>query len=145
MKFLSTIFYAILLISVGLSCTANNRSQSELKLEKQWMLVEFQDFSKQEFIKNNAQMSGQKANSGYKYSANIGCGDIEFNIKFKDASRLAISKITKVSNTCERNNVLENAFIKSLPTMTQYTVEGHFLTLKNSKGEKMKFVAADWD
>ena len=40
---------------------------------------------------------------------------------------------------------LETAFAKVLPTMTNYKVEGHYLTLSNAAGKKMKFVAADWD
>ena len=46
---------------------------------------------------------------------------------------------------CEKSMDLEAAFGKELPLMTNYKVEGHFLTLSNASGMKMKFVAADWD
>jgi heat shock protein HslJ len=38
-----------------------------------------------------------------------------------------------------------NAFQKKFETMTKYSIEGHFLTLSDDKGNSMKFVAADWD
>jgi heat shock protein HslJ len=40
---------------------------------------------------------------------------------------------------------LEQDFGELLPTMKNYEVKGHFLTLKNDNGQTMKFVAEDWD
>ncbi|MGV4414711.1 META domain-containing protein [Chryseobacterium sp. T1] len=46
---------------------------------------------------------------------------------------------------CLDNNQLEERFIKALSEVNHYNINGHFLTLTNSKGEIIRFVAADWD
>ena len=145
MKFLSSILYFIFLLSISLSCTAKKELPSKSILQKQWMLIEFQQFSKNEFINKKAQLDWQKPTENHKYFAKIGCMNLEFKLKLKDTSSLTISKITKLPNNCEPKDLLESTFLSSLPTMKHYIIEGHFLTLSNNKGEKMKFVASDWD
>ena len=46
---------------------------------------------------------------------------------------------------CNENMNLETEFVKILPAITMYKVEGHRLTLSNKNGVILKFVAADWD
>ena len=40
---------------------------------------------------------------------------------------------------------LEDDFLEILPKLDFYRIDGHKLTLYNSKNEKIVFVAQDWD
>ena len=137
----SKIFMLSLLsmLFVGLSCT----SQSKLpNYNRKWMLVEFQGFTKENLIKNKAYIDlTDKENGGAK----MGCNGMFFTYKVKSQNKIEFSQIGSTMMYCDGNMDLEQKFGQFLPTMTHYEVKGHFLTLKNNKGETMKFVAEDWD
>ena len=75
----------------------------------------------------------------------MGCNKMFLTATFYSNGTVKFSDIGSTMMYCEGNMDLETAFAKSLPTMTKYQIDGHHLTLINDKGEKMKFVAADWD
>jgi heat shock protein HslJ len=140
-KMKSKIFMLSLLsmLFVGLSCS----SQTNLpNYNRKWMLVEFQGFTKENLIKNKAYIDlTDKENGGAK----MGCNGMFFTYKVKSQNKIEFSQIGSTMMYCDGNMDLEQKFGQFLPTMTHYEVKGHFLTLKNNKGETMKFVAEDWD
>ena len=139
---------AVLLFSVGILFLQNCSTKSLVSenINRQWMLIEFQDFPRDLMVKNraNMDMSLTKTNPN-QYGATMGCNKMFFGAKFNSNGTVKFSDIGSTMMYCEGNMDLESAFTKFLPTMTKYKVEGHHLTLSNDKGERMKFVAADWD
>ncbi|WP_185208025.1 META domain-containing protein [Chryseobacterium sp. C3] len=116
------------------------------QIQREWMLVSFADYSKEELIKNNAKidLTSPIENGKIKTSAFIGCNKLSFTSEFKKENQLHISEIISTEMACP-NMKLENDFSLNIKTMNHYKVEGHFLTLKNDQGNTMKFIAADWD
>ena len=127
---------------------ANCQSQisTDQNIEREWMLVEFQDFSKDLMVKNKAKLDLSKTtNSDKQFTANMGCNGMFGQAKLKPKGEISFSQIGSTEMFCNENMNLETEFIKVLPTITTYKVEGHRLTLSNKNGAILKFVAADWD
>lgn len=136
-KILSLALFTILLS--GISCS----SQSQLPhYNREWMLVDFQGFTKEELVKNKANINLTQTEKG---SAKMGCNGMFFSYKIKNNHQIEFSQIGSTMMHCEGNMKLEQDFGKLLPTIKHYEIKGHFLTLKNDSGQTMKFVAADWD
>ncbi len=114
-------------------------------INRKWMLVEYKDFAKAELTKLEANMDLTKnSDAPNRYTAKMGCNGMFFTAEFNQRK----TKFSGVGSTmmyCDGRMKLEELFGKELPTMNQYKIEGHFLTLTNENGSKMKFVAADWD
>lgn len=140
LNFCYKILPVLLIIIVGcksrLMTTVNDNN-----LNRQWMMIEFQNYKKEELISKKASLDL----SSQQFSAHMGCNVIRFQIEAKDNSKINFSKINKTKIFCQDGQELENRFVNILPKIENYTIEGHFLTLTNSKGDKMKFVASDWD
>ena len=114
-------------------------------IHRKWMLVEYKDFAKPELVKLEANMDLTKINdTPNRYTAKMGCNGMFFTSEFNDG-KAKFSGLGSTMMYCDGRMKLEESFGKTLPTMTQYKIEGHFLTLSNVEGQKMKFVAADWD
>lgn len=127
---------------------ANCQSQisTDQNIQREWMLVEFQDFSKDLMVKNKAKLDLSKTtNSDKQFTANMGCNGMFGQAKLKPKGEISFSQIGSTEMFCNENMNLETEFIKVLPTITTYKVEGHRLTLSNKNGAILKFVAADWD
>lgn len=136
-KILSLAFLTIILLTI--SCS----SQGQLPhYNREWMLVEFQGFTKDELMKNKANINLTQKEKG---NAKMGCNNMFFSYKIKNNHRIEFSQIGSTMMYCDGNMKLEQDFGKLLPTMKHYEIKGHFLTLKNDSGQTMKFVAADWD
>lgn len=143
MKKIFTFFAAALLMLLMANCTTQTSIPENLR--KEWKLVELDGFTKQQFVDNNAGINliGTKENPG-KYSANMGCNNMFFSAKFVQGSAI-FSEVGSTMMYCDRGMDLESAFAATLAKMTNYSVDGHYLTLTGPTGERMKFVAADWD
>ncbi|RLJ31151.1 heat shock protein HslJ [Chryseobacterium sp. 7] len=115
-------------------------------LQRQWMLVSLDGFSKDQLIANKAEMNltANMVDGKIQGSAYMGCNQMSFVTEFKKGGKVKISKGVSTMKACQ-NMELETSFQKKIETMTKYSVEGHFLTLTNENGNSMKFVAADWD
>lgn len=111
-------------------------------INRKWMLVEFQDFSKNQLVKNNAYLDLSIKD---QFNAKMGCNGMMLKANFKSDGKVEFSPLASTMMYCADNMKLEDAFGKALPTMNHYKIEGHFLTLSSKDGNKMKFVAADWD
>ena len=136
-------FFMLSLFSALLLMMSFTPQKPQEALKRKWMLVEFQGFSKDELIKKNAYIDLSNYEKGG--GAKMGCNSMFFNVKVKNKSKIEFSQIGSTMMYCEGNMKLEQDFGKLLPTITKYQIKGHFLVLKNKKGQVMKFVAEDWD
>ena len=141
-------FFMAILVAFGFliiqSCNSNPTVSEHIN--RQWMLIEFQNFSRELMVKNRANMDLATTKSGpNQYGASMGCNRMFFTAKFNGKGVVKFSDVGSTMMYCDQNMDLESAFAKSLPTITKYKIEGHHLTLTNDKGEIMKFVASDWD
>lgn len=142
-KYLKT-FLLLSGLLVLMNCSSQTFNTEHIKIE--WMLVEFQDFSKDLMIKNKAKLDLSKTtNSDKQFTANMGCNGMFGQAKLKPKGEISFSQMGSTEMFCAENMNLETEFIKVLPTITTYKVEGHRLTLSNKNGAILKFVAADWD
>ena len=141
----------IILTVLVVLCTGFMISCSSLiiknpQLQREWMLVSFKDYAKQDLMKHKAgiNLTAPVEHGKIKGSAFMGCNRMFFSAEFKDKDKLKISGLGSTMMACP-DMKLEDDFSKSFKNMTAYSVEGHFLTLKDDQGNTMKFVAADWD
>lgn len=144
MKKIFAAILTFLCLSFILNCSSVTVKNPQI--QREWMLVSFKDYSKEELIKNNAKIDLTSAieNGKIKTSAFMGCNKLFFTSEFKKENQLKISEVNSTEMACP-NMKLENDFSLNIKTMNHYKVEGHFLTLKNDQGNTMKFIAADWD
>ncbi|WP_228437482.1 META domain-containing protein [Chryseobacterium sp. 7] len=144
MKKILLSLFAVLLLGVVLNCSSMPAKNPSL--QRQWMLVSLDGFSKDQLIANKAEMNltANMVDGKIQGSAYMGCNQMSFVTEFKKGGKVKISKGVSTMKACQ-NMELETSFQKKIETMTKYSVEGHFLTLTNENGNSMKFVAADWD
>lgn len=135
------VVFALLLLS---NCTTQTKTPENV--QREWMLVQFQDFSKDLMVSSRAHLNltKQKESTNH-FSANMGCNTLFGNVLFTPDNKVKFSEIASTEMYCDKSMDLETAFAKELETITHYKVEGHYLTLSNSNGMRMKFIAADWD
>jgi len=142
-KFLS-IFIGVICLGFILNCSSAKMENQHI--QRQWMLVSFDQFTKEQLMKNKAEISltAEKKNGKIRGTAFMGCNRMFFNSEFKSKNKVIISGVGSTLMACNEME-LETKFVKSFETMTHYQIEGHFLTLSDEKGNSMKFLAADWD
>lgn len=147
MKKIVSSLVAVFSLLILANCTATNATPktSSENVNREWMLIEFQDFSKTLMTKNKANLNLTEQDKSGRFSANMGCNNIFGQVKFSANGKVKFSEIGSTMMFCDKNMNLESAFGRELPNMVEYSIEGHFLTLMNIKGTQMKFVAADWD
>ncbi|WP_228445892.1 META domain-containing protein [Chryseobacterium gleum] len=136
--------FAVLILGVVLNCSAI--PDKNPSLQRQWMLISLDGFSKDQLIAQKAEMNLTAAivDGKIQGSAYMGCNQMSFISEFKKGGKVKISKGVSTMKACQDMD-LETSFQKKIETMTRYSVEGHFLTLSDDHGHTMKFVAADWD
>lgn len=135
---------SVLILLLMLNCSAvsvNNPS-----IQRQWMLVSFGNYTKEDLMKNKASLdlTTPVKNKTIKGGAFMGCNRMFFTAEFKNSGRIKISDLGSTLMACE-NMKLEDDFSKKFKDMQHYRIEGHFLTLADDHGNLMKFIAADWD
>lgn len=146
MKIFRFIAFSSLLMLFAISCASfKNTSNSMEHINRKWMLIEYKDFTKSELMELGANMDLTKNKENLnRFSAKMGCNGMFFTAEF-NKGKSKFSTVVSTRMYCEGRMKLEELFGKELPEMTQYKIEGHFLTLSDSNGNKMKFIAADWD
>ena len=113
--------------------------------QRQWMLVEFQNFSKDFLMKQQAELNlTETAEKKGKYTAYMGCNQLMVAGEIGN-NRVKLEVMAATMSYCDGKMELEGKFISELQKMTSYKIEGHYLTLKDAQGNTMKFVAVDWD
>ncbi|QBO57681.1 META domain-containing protein [Chryseobacterium salivictor] len=136
-------FIAIFVLLFLANCTAQTNFSENIK--RNWMLVEFQDFSKDFMVSSKAHLNLTDQKEPGRFSANMGCNNMFGSANFNANGTVKFSEIGSTMMFCDKAMELESAFGRELPRMTNYKVNGHYLTLTNAAGKKMKFVATDWD
>lgn len=130
-----------------LSCMSQkNLSSNEKNLHREWMLVSFQNFSKEKLIDFQAKMNlVPQEKTPNQYSAKMGCNNLFFTMKSTSDNKIEFSQVGSTMMFCQDRMELESAFSKELPSVKSYKFDGHYLTLSDENGNTMKFIAADWD
>lgn len=141
----------VLFLGVVFNCTSVTKQNTEINapeyhIQRQWMLVSFENFPKADLMKNKAKidLTAKQEEGKIRGGAYMGCNSMSFSAEFKNNGNVKILALLSTMKACQ-NMELENEFQKKFEHMTQYKVEGHFLTLSDDKGNSMKFVASDWD
>lgn len=107
---------------------------------KKWKLVELSGFSLEKLQKTQPYVDLSNAK---RASAKVACNQMLFSYKVKNKHQIKISQVASTLMYCNENMDLEKKFSELLPTMDYYEVSGHFLILKNKKGEIIKFTDQD--
>jgi len=144
MKKIMLSFFAVLILALMVNC-----SSTQVKnpfIQREWMMVSFNNFTKDQLIKNQAgiNLTAKKEGNKIRGGAFMGCNRMFFTSEFKSNGKVEFSGLGSTMMACQ-NMDLETAFAKSFEKMTKYSLEGHFLTLSDDQGNQMKFIAADWD
>lgn len=144
MKKLFAIPLIVLFLGFLFSCTSQKQNISQL--EKEWHLVSFKNYTKDNLMKAKANMdlSPAKTNPG-QFGAYMGCNRMFFNAKFNPNGTVKFSDVGSTMMYCDKWMDLETQFAKELPQITKYKIEGHYLILSAENGSTMKFLASDWD
>ena len=151
MKKLLLSIFTILVLQMLLNCSSGmpENSTSTTKdphIQREWMMISFKDFAKADLIKMNAKINLTEPTKDGKIHGNafVGCNNIFFTSEFKNNGKVKISGIGSTEKACQ-DMKLEDDFLKTFKNITNFKVEGHFLTLTDAQGNSMKFIAADWD
>lgn len=104
------------------------------------MLVAFKDYKKDYFIKKNAFLD---LTNSERATSKMGCNSMSFSYKIKK-SAISFSNGISTEMAC-LDMKLESDFSKEITNMSSFSINAHQLTLSSSDGEKMVFVAQDWD
>lgn len=137
-------FFLISTIFIMMGCSP--KIQHHKSIKRSWMLVEFAEYSKEFLIKNKAELRlSNFLNDKNKDVVFLGCNTIFLKTKFKENGICQFSNIETTEKFCTDKMQLETEFIKQLPKMRNYKIEGHILTFSDGKDNRMKFVASDWD
>ncbi|MBP2617427.1 META domain-containing protein [Chryseobacterium jejuense] len=136
--------FTILFLGLLFNCSAV--PDKNPSIQRQWMLVSLDGFSKDQLMAHKAEinLTGKMEKGKIQGNAYMGCNQMSFTSEFKNGGTLKVSQGVSTMKACQDMN-LETSFQKKFETMTKYAVEGHFLTLSDNQGNIMKFVAADWD
>ena len=140
--------YRALILLTFMLCLFSCNSQNIIPddYQRQWMLVSYKDYSKDFLIQKNAYLdfSPTKSEAG-SYRAFMGCNNLFINAAVKSNGNLKIKDLGSTEMFCGDNKDLEKHFMHDLVKMNKMQIEGHLMTLSDDAGNKMKFIAADWD
>lgn len=130
----------------GLIISCNSLPSRNPQLQREWMLVAFSSYSKQELISDGAKidLTAPVRNGEIRGGAFMGCNRMFFSSELKKNGNLKISGLGSTMMACP-DMKLEDDFVKGFRNMTRYKIDGHFLILDDKQGNTMKFIASDWD
>lgn len=147
-KLVNPYLFSAFLFLLMMNCTSQ-KSMDTKPLQRQWMMVKFEEYSKQDLMAKKAELKLTQLETADKsimnVSAFMGCNRINGSLTVKSNNQLKFNEMMMTQMACV-NMRLEDSFAKKLTLVTHYKIEGHFLTLYNKDNEElMKFVASDWD
>lgn len=108
-------------------------------LEKKWMLVSFKQYTKDFLTKKEAFIEFKNQT----VSGQMGCNTFSYHYNVKK-SLIEFSK-GKITNMYCDDMALENDFNQEVLNIESYHISGHQLSLITKNGNKLQFIAADWD
>lgn len=129
-----------ILLSIILSCFSKTKIDTTA-LQREWMLVSFQNYSKEKLIQKKASF---RITNDSSISIFMGCNQMGATYHIEKENQISLSSGISTMMACE-DMQLEIDFGQILPQIISYKIEGHRLTLTTAKDEKLEFVAADWD
>lgn len=130
--FFSTVVFSLLL-------TFTSQAQN---LKREWMLVSFNNYSKEFLTKNKAKLDLRNPKLVPLF---MGCNSISISVEVLKHHKLKFKNGIRTEMFCENAMQLEDDFLKDIELYQSYSIKGHSLTLKTPKGKKMIFIASDWD
>lgn len=144
MKNILSFLFAFFILNLVANCSAVKSNNQHY--QREWMMVSFDGFTKEQLVKNKAEINLTEPVKDGKIrgTAMMGCNRMFFTLEFKSKSKVRISGLGSTLMACQDMEIEDN-FTKVFEKMTRYEIDGHFLTLYDDKGAQMKFVAADWD
>lgn len=135
---------SIIIIIAALIYSCNSKKETtkmEIQnINKVWMLVSFKNFSKEDLVKKNAFLD---LTNSERATAKMGCNNLSFAYKVSGET-ITFSQGIATRIYCSDMN-LENSFSKEILLYNEFKIDGHKLVLSNASGEKIEFVAQDWD
>lgn len=141
MKNLS-ILILVSFFTLSCNCKKNATETPTQNINRVWMLVEFKDYKKEFFVEKKAFLD---MTNSERATSKMGCNNLSFSYLIKDGKSIQFSQGIATRMYCQDNMKLENDFLESITSMTSFSVLGHKLTLTSKAGQKMVFVAQDWD
>lgn len=144
MKNILSFLFAFFILVLVVNCSAVKPNNQHY--QREWMMVSFDGFTKEQLVKNKAEinLTEPPKNGKIRGTAMMGCNRMFFTLEFKSKGKVKISGLGSTLMAC-REMEIEDKFTKVFEKMTRYEINGHFLSLYDEKGAQMKFVAADWD
>ncbi len=143
---IKNILNLVIPITIFIGLTGCTSAIMNKNLQKKWYIVELKGYSKAQLMNEKASLdlSTFTENSKIRGSVYAGCNQIMFNLEVLKRNRIKLSGLTGTMMTCQDMQI-EHVLSKQLELMTNYKIEGHFLTLSDNKGNSIKLLAEDWD
>mgnify|MGYP000898247186 CR=1 FL=1 len=130
----------LIIMSFSCNCKKNITETPTQNINRIWMLVEFKEYKKEYFVEKKAFLDMTNSEN---VSANMGCITQNFSYSIKNNSIKFKEKI-RINMKCQEMK-LDIDFANSIIEMNSFSINAHKLTLTSNNGEKMVFVAQDWD
>ena len=136
------IILLIVLIVLNVNCNSKKEATktTNQNINRVWMLVSYKNYAKDDLVKKNAFLD---LTNSERASAKMGCNNLSFGYKISEET-ITFSQGISTKMYCQDMS-LEDDFSKEITSFNQYTIEGHKLILSATNGQKMEFVAQDWD
>jgi heat shock protein HslJ len=138
---MNRIFTLLLTFVYIMACNTVKKDDNNQQLNRIWMLVEFEQFTKEDLTKNQAYLDLTKPENA---ASKMGCNNLSFQYKIVSNSEIQFNDGIATKMYCD-DMQLETDFSKEITLISNYSLDGHHLTLTSSDGKKMVFVAQDWD
>jgi heat shock protein HslJ len=124
------------------NATQNTTQNTTQNINRVWMLVEFKAYKKEFLVAQNAFLNLTDAE---RASSKMGCNALSFSYLVKEGTSIEFSQGIATKMYCQESMQLEDDFLKDILKMKHFKAEGHSLILTSDDGEKMVFIAQDWD
>lgn len=141
MKNISTLIL-LSIFALSCNCKKNITETPTQNINRVWMLVEFKDYKKEYFVEKKAFLD---IINKERATSKMGCNNLSFSYSIIDGKSIQFSQGIATRMFCQDNMKLETDFLASITTMNSFSINAHKLTLTSASGEKMVFVAQDWD
>ena len=135
-----TSILVLIIMSFSCNCKKNITETPTQNINRIWMLVEFKEYKKEYFVEKKAFLDMTNSEN---VSANMGCITQNFSYSIKNNSIKFKEKI-RINMKCQEMK-LDIDFANSIIEMNSFSINAHKLTLTAVNGDKMVFIAQDWD
>lgn len=143
-KGFSLVLCSLIMLLFLSSC--KTATSMDKNLQKKWYIVELKGYTKENLVKNKANIEFLKEteNKFTEIRAFAGCNQMMFSGEVLKENKLKINGGAATLMAC-KDMQMEADLAKQLVKMSKYTIEGHYLTLSDEKGNTIKLLAEDWD